>query len=120
MSSEETQLMQTSRIIRNLTISLIVAASTVPVAVSADKYNVFDEYGLFQKLIGNEKRRYHSLQYIFNDYQKKQYLSIDHPRDRAEWLDRFWLILDPTPTTLHNERKEDQNLQQSSNDMYDV
>ena len=85
---------------------LSVSILSVPlVSGPADEYQVFDEYGLYQKLTYNEKKRYDALQYLFNDYQKKQYLSFDDLVPRAEWLRKYWLMLDPTPTTRKNERK---------------
>lgn len=45
------------------------------------------------------------LQYIINGHQTRQFLSLPGDADRAEWLDRFWKLNDPTPTTPENEMR---------------
>jgi len=86
-------------------VAFIASVSISSPARTADEYRAFDEYGLYRKLAHRERKQYDSLQYLFNDYQKKQYLSSEDSSARLEWLDRFWLMLDPTPTTARNERK---------------
>ncbi|MBN1163901.1 MAG: GWxTD domain-containing protein [Candidatus Krumholzibacteriota bacterium] len=87
-------------------ISLLVLlwiSRAVPVRTSP--YQVFDEEKLYQRLAHREKIYYLSLRYLLNEYQKKQYLTLPDRKSRNEWIDRFWLVLDPTPTTKKNERK---------------
>ncbi|MCK4549048.1 MAG: GWxTD domain-containing protein [Candidatus Krumholzibacteria bacterium] len=75
--------------------------------LSANEYKVFNEEALFNRLHHKEKIRYNGLQYLLNDHQKKQYLSLETWDERDEWLRRFWLELDPTPTTRRNERMKE-------------
>ncbi len=82
---------------------VLAAASLLP----AKDYQVFDEETLFYRLHYKERIRYNGLQYILNDHQKKQYLSLETWDERDEWLRCFWLEMDPTPTTRHNERKKE-------------
>ncbi len=82
---------------------VLAAASLLP----AEDYQVFDEEDLFNRLHYKEKIRYNGLQYILNDQQKRQYLSLETWDERDEWLRCFWLEMDPTPTTRHNERKKE-------------
>ena len=82
---------------------VLAAASLLP----AKDYRVFDEETLFNRLHYKEKIRYNGLQYLLNDHQKRQYLSLETWDKRDEWLRCFWLEMDPTPTTRHNERKKE-------------
>ena len=82
---------------------VLTAASLLP----AEDYRVFDEETLFNRLQYRERVRYNGLQYLLNDHQKKQYLSLVTRDERDEWLRTFWLEIDPTPTTSHNERKKE-------------
>ena len=45
------------------------------------------------------------LQYLLNAQQIRQYLSLPSDDERAQWLDRLWLMNDPTPTTPANEMR---------------
>jgi GWxTD domain-containing protein len=83
--------------------SVLAASSLLP----AKDYRVFDEETLFYRLRYKERIRYNGLQYLFNDHQKKQYLSLETWDERDEWLRCFWLEMDPTPTTKHNERRKE-------------
>jgi len=82
---------------------VLAAASLLP----AEDYKVFDEEALFNRLHHREKIRYNGLQYLMNDYQKRQYISLETWDERDEWLRCFLLELDPTPTTRRNERKKE-------------
>jgi len=84
---------------------LCLAAAYSP--LPAEEYEVFDEETLFYRLEYRERIRYNGLQYLLNDHQKRQYLTLEKRGERDEWLRRFWLELDPTPTTRHNERKKE-------------
>lgn len=75
--------------------------------LQAEDYRVFDEETLFNRLHYRERVRYNGLQYILNDHQKRQYLSLETRDEREEWLRRFWLEMDPTPTTRQNERRKE-------------
>jgi len=82
---------------------VLMAASHLP----AGDYQVFDEETLFYRLAYRERVRYNGLQYLLNNHQKKQYLSLETRDERDGWLERFWLEMDPTPTTRSNERRKE-------------
>ncbi len=63
------------------------------------------ELGLIKRLSPEEKLTFFGLQYMMNQYQKKQFLNLPTKQERAEWIERFWIDLDPTPTTEINERR---------------
>jgi len=83
---------------------LVIAAASL---LMAEDYKVFDEETLFYRLSYRERVQYNGLQYLLNDHQKRQYLSLETRDGRDEWLRRFWLDMDPTPTTTHNERRKE-------------
>lgn len=45
------------------------------------------------------------LQYLLNAHQIRQLLSLPGDEERREWIERFWRINDPTPTTPENEMR---------------
>ncbi|UCF04805.1 MAG: GWxTD domain-containing protein [bacterium] len=63
------------------------------------------ETRLLKKLDPVERLTYFGLQYLMNNHQKRHYLSRPTRRERDEWIDQFWVDLDPTPTTEENERR---------------
>ncbi|HUV37205.1 MAG TPA: GWxTD domain-containing protein, partial [Patescibacteria group bacterium] len=65
----------------------------------------FDEDARFNRLGQDERSYILGLQYLMNCFQWKQYLTLPTRREREEWIERFWLYLDPTPTTPENERR---------------
>jgi GWxTD domain-containing protein len=66
---------------------------------------VFDEDACFDRLDSDERSYLLGLQYLMNCFQWKQYLTIEDRSGREEWIETFWLQLDPTPTTPENERR---------------
>ncbi|UCG53131.1 MAG: GWxTD domain-containing protein [Candidatus Latescibacterota bacterium] len=50
------------------------------------------------------------LQYVLNAYQTHQFLTLDNDQQRADWLERFWRLNDPTPTTSENEMMVEHNI----------
>lgn len=65
----------------------------------------FDELGLYNRLEKYERAVYEGFRYLMNDHQKRQYLGLPTRMERDEWIERFWRMLDATPTTKMNERK---------------
>ncbi|HUV37217.1 MAG TPA: GWxTD domain-containing protein, partial [Patescibacteria group bacterium] len=65
----------------------------------------FDDDARFDRLDQDERSYILGLQYLMNCFQWKQYLTFPTRREREEWIERFWLYLDPTPTTPENERR---------------
>ncbi len=51
-----------------------------------------------------------SLQYLMNPYQLRQFLQLPSDEARQEWITRFWLANDPTPTTPENEMRTEHYL----------
>jgi len=58
-----------------------------------------------ERLGGKMQREIESLQYVLNAYQTRQFFQLPDDSARAEWLDRYWKSMDPTPTTEVNEMK---------------
>jgi len=67
--------------------------------------NFDGERKLLERLEPEERYVYFGAQYLMNPHQALQYLSLPTRQDRDEWLARFWIDLDPTPTSPENERK---------------
>lgn len=74
-----------------------------PLPLAAEHFK--GEISLIKRLSPEEKLTYYSLQYLMNQFQQKQYLSLPAAQQREEWVERFWLDLDPTPATDRNERR---------------
>jgi GWxTD domain-containing protein len=80
----------------------LVLLGTSPPAASEDFKGETD---LVRRLEPEERVTYFGLQYLINKYQKRQFLSLPTPGERAEWVDRYWIDEDPTPATEANERR---------------
>jgi GWxTD domain-containing protein len=63
------------------------------------------EDSLLTRLQSNDIATYYELQCLMNVYQMRHYLMLPSSRARAQWVERFWMELDPTPTTDVNERR---------------
>jgi len=63
------------------------------------------ELKLVKKLDPDEMMAYFGLQYLLNDYQKKQFLSLKSRPEREKWIEQFWAEQDPTPGTEINEKR---------------
>ncbi|HZM15963.1 MAG TPA: GWxTD domain-containing protein [Candidatus Krumholzibacteria bacterium] len=50
---------------------------------------------------------YHGLQYLLTDALREQFLGLSSDSLREEWVRRYWVLRDPTPTTPENERREE-------------
>ncbi len=87
--------------------SLLIATAAIlclfPAKTAAEDFK--GETELLKKLSNDELIDYFGLKYSLNDYQKKQFLTLKTRAERDKWLERFWIINDPTPTTPVNERK---------------
>ena len=76
------------------------------IAVDGSSQENFDgERELLRRFEPEERYIYFGTQYLMNPYQALQYLSLPAREERDEWLARFWIDLDPTPTSPENERK---------------
>ena len=94
--------------IRFLILTIMVAGSAglwFGKVLSKTDGGVFDEDACLERLESDEKEYLLGLQYLMNCFQWKQYLTIPTRKARGEWIETFWLQLDPTPTTRENERR---------------
>jgi GWxTD domain-containing protein len=65
----------------------------------------YDEDALLARLQPKEHRCIQGMQYLMNPFQQKQFLELDTSAEREAWIEKFWSMLDPTPTTPRNERR---------------
>ncbi len=86
-----------------LSAAIIVAAAPAPARAMKDSFP--GEVKLLKRLSGEERYAYFAAQYSMSDYQRRAYLSLPTTAERAEWFERFWVDLDPTPATAKNERR---------------
>jgi GWxTD domain-containing protein len=86
-------------------VALFLAAACTSARAMKDSFP--GEIALLKKLGPEERYSYFSAQYFMNKYQRKAYLSLPTAAERAQWFERFWIDLDPTPATPENERKEE-------------
>jgi GWxTD domain-containing protein len=56
------------------------------------------------------QRTFAGLQYLLIPHQSKQFLSLADDARRIEWIRRFWIQRDPTPTTPENEMEIEHNI----------
>lgn len=75
----------------------------IPQAIHSEEYLL--EEDLIERLPPAERQVYNSLQYLMNRYQVRQYLMLPTREARDMWIERFWIEMDPTPTTDVNERR---------------
>ncbi len=90
------------RAVRALYVASVLAVMISP-PIHAEEYIM--EEDLVERLSPAERRDYNSLQYLMNRYQVRQYLMLSTHEARGEWIERFWIEMDPTPTTDVNERR---------------
>ncbi len=92
-----------------LFLALCAGLSTLagPVPAHAMKDSFPGETRLVRALGPEDRLAYFGTQYLMNQYQKRAYLTQPTAERRAEWMDRFWIDLDPTPATPENERREE-------------
>ncbi len=81
------------------------ALSLLSVSLYGAGENFKGELSLIRKLTPEERLTFFSLQYLMNQFQQKQYLSLPTAGEREVWVERFWLDIDPTPATDRNERR---------------
>lgn len=87
-------------------LTFLLSLSVLLAAVNAAPESNFEgEEALLKRLEPEERYVYLGTQYLMNPHQARQYLSLPTREERKQWLSRFWIDLDPTPTTPENERK---------------
>ncbi len=88
---------------KRIALLVIMAVTCFAVAAAAEEFG--GENSLIKKLNPEERLTYYGLQYMMNKYQKRQYLTLATPAERSQWVDRFWIDVDPTPATPENEKR---------------
>jgi GWxTD domain-containing protein len=63
-----------------------------------------------EKLSEEMQHIFAGLHYQLNAHQTRQFLSLPDDVQRAVWIDRFWRLNDPTPTTPENELMIEHNI----------
>ena len=93
-------------ILRPIGLLYLISLSILLIAGDGSSEENFDgERELLGRLAPEERYIYYGAQYMMNPHQALQYLSQPTRGKRDEWLARFWIDLDPTPTSPENERK---------------
>jgi GWxTD domain-containing protein len=82
---------------------LFLAALPSPASAQA----IQGKDSLLAKLSPREYPTYCELQMLMNPNQIREYLTLPNARERSKWIERFWVGLDPTPTTEANERRNE-------------
>jgi GWxTD domain-containing protein len=77
-------------------------------AVAAPKYEISTTD--LAKLESRMQRQIASLQYLMNAHQLRQFFMLPTDEARRQWIIRFWLSQDPTPTTPENEMRTEHYL----------
>ncbi len=85
--------------------ALVVAGLFLAAPARGMKDSFPGEISLLKKLAPEERYSYFSAQYFMNRHQRRAYLSLPTAELRAEWFERFWIDVDPTPATPENERR---------------
>jgi GWxTD domain-containing protein len=80
---------------------LLAALLPSPASPQADR----SEDSLLAGLSPQEYATYAELRILMNPDQMQEYLRLPNARERSKWIGRFWIGLDPTPTTNANERR---------------
>jgi GWxTD domain-containing protein len=94
-----------STLLSAIAVAFLLLAAPAPARGMKDSFP--GEIALLKKLAPEERYSYFAAQYFMSKYQRKAYLSLPTAERRAEWFERFWIDIDPTPATPENERKEE-------------
>jgi GWxTD domain-containing protein len=97
---------RTGTFVRSIAVICLLYVCMLPIAGEGAPEENFDgERELLKRLEPEERYIYYGTQYLMNPHQALQYLTLPTRDEREEWLARFWIDLDPTPTSPENERK---------------
>jgi GWxTD domain-containing protein len=88
--------------------ALAVMAALAQPALCADSYDI--KPADVAKLSPAMQRQIASLQYLMNPHQLRQFFRLPDDEARRQWIIRFWLANDPTPTTPENEMRTEHYL----------
>lgn len=94
-----------STILTILAAAALLHAAPVVGGPAPQDSTLFDEYRLFCRLGRKERDEYQVIRLFMSERQKQEYLCTGEWWQRRLWVERFWLDLDPTPTTKKNEKK---------------
>jgi GWxTD domain-containing protein len=89
-------------------LTIILAVHCAGAALRAEDFK--GENDLLRKAEPEERLTYFGLRYSLNNYEKRHYLSMPTRKERDEWLERYWVMNDPTPATRENERRIEHEL----------
>lgn len=67
----------------------------------------FDADAKRETLAFHMRAAYDGLHYLLSDDLRAQFLGLSSDSLRGEWMRRYWVLRDPTPTTPHNERRDE-------------
>ncbi len=85
-------------LISGILLAAFLPAPALPQVIS-------EQDSLLAGLPPQECATYFELQILMSPDQMREYLGLPNARERSKWTGRFWIGLDPTPTTAANERR---------------
>jgi GWxTD domain-containing protein len=88
-----------------LVAALLAALAPAPAPAPAAQRAIERTDSLLAGLPLRECAAFYELQPLMTNEQTFEYLSLPNARERSAWTYRFWVGLDPTPTTEANERR---------------
>jgi GWxTD domain-containing protein len=84
-------------------IVVMLLCASLPSGVAGESFAQADS--LLAGLPPQERATFSELELLMNSDQIREYLMLPNARERSRWIGRFWIGLDPTPTTNANERR---------------
>lgn len=93
---------------RESKLSLLALIAAFLTGASAPAYQI--KPADLARLEPRMQRQVASLQYLMNAYQLRQFFRVSDDEARRQWIIRFWLASDPTPTTPENEMRTEHYL----------
>ncbi len=88
-----------------ISIFLALAGAAAPIAAGNPTYKI--KKSDVELLSSDMQEIFAGTQYLMNPFQIRHFLSLATEEDHIEWINRFWQLNDPTPTTPENERREE-------------
>ncbi|MCK5407439.1 MAG: GWxTD domain-containing protein, partial [Candidatus Krumholzibacteria bacterium] len=87
--------------------ALTVATPRPSDAQTTQKLEITPE--LLEPLALAMSREIAGLHCLLNPYQLRQFFALSSDKDRQEWVEKWWRLRDPTPTTPENEMRIEHN-----------
>ncbi|MCK5619661.1 MAG: GWxTD domain-containing protein, partial [Candidatus Krumholzibacteria bacterium] len=95
------------RIVVAVMTALTVATPRPSDAQTTQKLEITPE--LLEPLALAMSREIAGLHCLLNPYQLRQFFALSSDKDRQEWVEKWWRLRDPTPTTTENEMRIEHN-----------